>query len=155
MISEEKIRSLIAEKIIDTDLFVVDIVIDAANKIKVEIDADGGMPISGCVDVSRHIESNLDREKEDFALEVSTPGLDKPFKVKRQYQKNIGRKVEVKLNNNTTVEGQLKAADDQKINLFSRRKEKNLETKKREWKEFNNEYTYEEIKETKVIISFK
>jgi len=73
----------------------VDLKISGANKISVLVDAIGGLPITDCMKVSRGIEQNLDRESEDFALDVSSPGLDKPLKVFRQYEKNINRSVKV------------------------------------------------------------
>ena len=82
--------------------FIVALEIDAANKIYIEVD-DKSAPISitDCIKVSRGVEHNLDREEEDFALEVTSPGLDRPFKVFEQYVKNIGRPVKVKDNEAT------------------------------------------------------
>ena len=97
MITKEIIESLIEEKLVDTDFFVVSIDISTANKISVEIDGDNGFPISECINFSRQIEGNLDREVEDFSLEVSSPGLNKPFLLTRQYLKNLNKLVEVKL----------------------------------------------------------
>jgi ribosome maturation factor RimP len=95
MIQESTVRALIDEAIEETDIFLVDLKISGGNKISVLIDAIGGLPIADCMKVSRGIDYNLDREDEDFSLDVSSPGLDKPFKVFRQYEKNIGRSVKV------------------------------------------------------------
>ena len=92
MISKEKIRYLVDE-MLSEDMFIVDINVGLGNAIAVSLDSDSGMSIDKCVGISRHIEHNLDRETEDFSLEVSSPGLTHPFRVLRQYQKNIGQKI--------------------------------------------------------------
>lgn len=88
--------------------FLVDIRVDKTNRIQVEVDRGTGLGIDDCVRISRQLESRLDRDKEDFALEVSSPGLDSPFKVPEQYRKNVGKEVRVALNDGTTREGELK-----------------------------------------------
>ncbi|MGK0286590.1 MAG: ribosome maturation factor RimP, partial [Salibacteraceae bacterium] len=97
MIQESEIRDLIEETIEGTDIFLVELKISGGNKISVLVDAIGGLPITDCMKVSRGIDHNLDREDEDFELNVSSPGLDKPFKVFKQYEKNRGRSIHVTL----------------------------------------------------------
>ncbi len=89
MITKEKILSLVDEVLTESQ-FIVELEIDAANRIYIEVD-DKSAPISitDCINVSRGVEHNLDREIEDFSLEVTSPGLDRPFKVFKQYLKNI------------------------------------------------------------------
>ena len=105
MITKEKIESLIEEKLVGTDFFVVSIDISTANKISVEMDGDNGFPISECINFSRQIEKSFDREVEDFSLEVSSPGLNKPFRLTRQYLKNLNKPVVVKINEGDKVKG--------------------------------------------------
>ena len=107
MILKEQIVSIINEKINGTHLFLIDVKVLPGNKIEVYVDGDNGLGISDCVDLSRHIEKSLDREVEDFSLEVSSPGATQPLKLSRQYIKHIGREVELKLNDGTTFTGKL------------------------------------------------
>lgn len=107
MILKEQIVELINEKINGTHLFLIDVKVLPGNKIEVFIDGDNGLGINDCVDVSRHIEKNLDREVEDFSLEVSSPGATQPLKLSRQYIKHIGRDFELKLNDGSLLTGKL------------------------------------------------
>ncbi len=158
MITKDKITSLAQERIdeLNKDLYLVDVIINNGAQIQVEIDSlKGGVAIEDCVSVSRNIEHNLDREVQDFELQVSSPGLDKPFKVLQQYEKNIGRNVKVVFTDFGSIEGLLKEVNANGIILETRKKEK-VEGKKKKIEvvedhiiDFNN------IKETKLIISFK
>lgn len=152
MIDKNRIEELVKEKIEGTEMFLVHISVSNANKIAVLVDGLKGMPIDEYVKISRHIESNLDREEEDFELEVSSPGLDKPFKVKEQYIKNKGREIKVKAQNKE-LKGKLKEVKDDKIILEVVKKEKGK--KKNDLKTEDIELLLNEIKEAKVVISFK
>ena len=112
MINESKVRALVDETIKDTDIFLVDLKIGGGNRISVSIDAIGGLPITDCIKVSRGIEEDLDREEEDFSLDVSSPGLDKPFKVFRQYEKNIDRSILVKLEDGGVFDAKILSVND-------------------------------------------
>lgn len=107
MILKERIIELINEKINGTHLFLIDAKVLPGNRIEVFIDGDNGLGINDCVDLSRHIEKSLDREVEDFSLEVSSPGATLPLKLSRQYIKHIGRDFELKLNDGSTLTGTL------------------------------------------------
>ena len=107
MIHKERIIELINEKINGTHLFLIDVKVLPGNKIEVYVDGDNGLGINDCVYLSRHIEKSLDREVEDFSLEVSSPGATQPLKLSRQYIKHVGRDFELKLNDGTTVNGTL------------------------------------------------
>ena len=154
MISKERVKELIDERIEGTDIFVVELSISEGNRIKVLLDADNGLSIDKCVSVSRNIEHNLDRDVEDFELHVSSSGLDNPLKVNRQYVKNIGRTLKVKLEDKT-VEGELESATEEGIVIVERRKERVEGRKKKEWVEEKHEIMYDIIIEAKVVISFK
>lgn len=108
MMDTEKIRGLVNNAIAQNpELFLIDLNFLSNNKIYVEVDGDNGLPLNECIRISREIEHNLDRDKEDFSLEVTSPDVSNPLKTKRQYKKNINRILTVKLNDNSTVEGLL------------------------------------------------
>src|SRR5690554_4038580 len=159
MIDKKEIERLALERIdeLDKGLFIVAISVSGNNVIQVEIDSEeGSVSIEDCVSVSRNIEHNLDREKQDFELQVSSAGLDKPFRVLKQYYKNIGNEVKVLLKEkNHSLEGVLKHADEKGIKLETTTKERIEGKKKKEIVVREYEFTYDEIKETKIVISFK
>ena len=115
----------------------------------------GPVSISDCVDISRQIEHNLDREEEDFSLQVSSPGLGKPLRDYRQYIKNIGRHLELILVTGEEFEGEIMAADQEKIEVKESKKEKIEGKKKKELVEINHVLSYPEIKQAKIKILFK
>ena len=90
-------------------LFLIDFSIDSSNKITIVLDGDNGVTVKDCMSISRAIDNNLDREEEDFSLEVASCGATSPLKLPRQYSKNIGRKLKVKLQDNKKLEGILTA----------------------------------------------
>jgi ribosome maturation factor RimP len=118
MIKESTILQLIDESIEGTDIFLVDLKISSGNKISILVDAIGGLPITDCIKVSRGVENSLDRELEDFSIDVSSPGLDKPLKVFRQYEKNIDRSINITLNDEGVLNGTILNVDEPKIELL-------------------------------------
>lgn len=141
---------------LDKGLFIVDLRISDTNVISLEIDSEtGGVSIDDCVRVSRNIEHNLDREEQDFELSVSSAGLDKPLRVLKQYPKNIGRELKVKTVSGDKVEGVLTEADAEGIVLQTSRKERIEGKKKKELIVEDIPLKYADIKEAKVVISFK
>ncbi|MEX1382012.1 ribosome assembly cofactor RimP [Lutibacter sp.] len=98
-------------------LFLIDLKFLPDNKIYVEVDGDSGIALTECIRISRAVEHNLDREEEDFSLEVTSPDIANPLKVKRQYLKNINRILQVKLTNNSNVEGKLINVNEEDIAL--------------------------------------
>ncbi len=155
MITEKKIRQLIAEKIEGTEYYILSLEIKPGNGIVVELESSGPVSISDCVDISRQIEHNLDREAEDFSLQVSSPGLDKPLRHFKQYIKNLGRDLKIMRTNGTEIEGTVTAADESGITLHTVRKERVEGKKKKELIEENHQLSYPEIKQAKIIINFK
>ena len=155
MITKETVASFVAPLLEDSDLFIVDIQINPGNAIEVLVDRDSGLTIDDCKKVSRAIEGSLDREVEDFSLEVSSPGVGKPLLVKRQYFKNVGRNVAIKTLDGQKIEGQLTLANDENIQVDFREKELIPGKKSKQWLEKQVVLTYAEIKETKITISFK
>lgn len=159
MIDKREIERLAQERIdeLDNGLFIVDIAISKKNVIQVELEMEqGNVSITDCISVSRNIEHNLDREKEDFELQVSSAGLDKPFRVLKQYLKNIGRDVKVYLKeDNQIIEGTLIHADEEGVKVQTESKERLEGKKKKVTVVRENEFKYKEIRETKIKISFK
>jgi ribosome maturation factor RimP len=158
MISKERITDLIDERIqeLQKDLYVVEMTVSASNVIRVELDrVEGFVAVEDCMSVSRNIEHNLDREAEDFELHVSSAGLDKPFRHENQYRKNIGKRVKVKLQDSTKQEGELIAYNTNELKLRDKVKKKIEGKKKKEWVELIYTFEMKDIKETKIVISFK
>jgi len=117
MISKDIVKNIVLSVTGNTAIFVVDVRVDCANKISVEVDKPEGITIDECVMISRAIESGLNRETEDFELEVSSPGLTEPFKVMEQYRKNCGRQVDVVKRDGQKISGLLQHVDDEGIIL--------------------------------------
>ncbi|SDL86608.1 ribosome assembly cofactor RimP [Chryseobacterium taihuense] len=136
------------------DLFLIDLKFSAADDITVILDGDNGVSVQDCLDASRAIEFNMDREEHDFSLQVMSAGLSEPLSIPRQYQKNIGREIEVLLNDSSKTEGELIAADEEKVTLILRyRKPKDIGKGKVDVEE-EKEIPYTEIKKALVIIKF-
>ena len=155
MIKKGYIEGLVKEKIAETDYFIVEISVSSSNQIRVEIDGDKGVNIKDCVQISRHIEGNLDREEEDFELTVSSAGMDQPFKILRQYQRYIGREVELKTIAGDKMKGKLVSADETEVTLEISKRERIEGKKKKQLIIDNHTVPMEQVKETKVVISFK
>lgn len=136
-------------------MFIVELSVKPGNKIEILVDRDSGLALEDCLSVSRHVEGNLDRELEDYSLDVSSPGVGKPLRLKRQYVKNVGRTVNVKRTDGTIVEGVLVSSDEEKIVVHTRTKEEVEGKKGKKWVERDEEIAFDTISETKIVISFK
>lgn len=154
MITEEAVRSIIEEKIEGTDKFIVSVKVHSGNKIMVFVDSDTNITITDCMEISRSINNSFDREEEDFELNVSTAGADMPFGNIRQYRKNIGRNVKTKLIDDTVIEGELKEVEEGKFLVVTREKARIEGRKVKQWVETEHWLKYNNIVETKVIITF-
>ena len=126
-----------------------------ADKIVVEIDHAEGVWIDDCVELSRFIESKLDREEEDYELEVGSAGIGQPFKVLKQYLIHIGKEVEVLTKDGKKLEGVLKDANEENMTVTIQKKVKPEGAKRPKLVEEDVTYTYNDIKHTKYLISFK
>lgn len=122
MITTENIRAFLSEILSPTDIYIVDVQIKPGNKIYIFIDSPGNVNIDNCVHVSRLFNEHFDRDKEDYALEVSSPGLSAPFKVPQQYLKNLGKEVKVKTNEGTIIKGKLTAFENNNLIVLENRK---------------------------------
>jgi ribosome maturation factor RimP len=155
MITKQEIEKIIESAIAETDLFMVDVMVNPGNAIEVLIDKDSGLTIDDCKKISRAIEGSYDREVEDFSLEVSSPGVGKPLKVKRQFFKNVGRNAAIITQSGEKLEGLLANATEENITLTYRKKEEVPGKKTKKWVDYEKVLTYDELKETKITISFK
>jgi len=154
MIDKDIIHRLTEDKLKGTDNYFVDVTVSPENFITVEIDNDRGVSIDDCAELSRHIEANLDREKEDYELEVGSAGLTAPLKVPRQYRKFIGKEVEMSLKEGGKIKGVLKDADETNATITVEKKVK-IEGEKRKTAVYEDfTYDYKEIKQTKYLIRF-
>lgn len=136
------------------DLFLIDFTIGSGNKINVVIDGDNGVTVKDCISVSRAIEHNLDREEEDFSLEVMSYGAASPLLKARQYVKNIGRDLQIKLQSAEKLEGTLTQANEEKIVLEWKAREPKPVGKGKVTVEKKEEIAYSDIVEAKVKIKF-
>lgn len=155
MIESRKVRDIVESYLQDTDYFLVDVEVDKNNSILVEVDSDENVPLEFCVELSRYIESKMDREVEDFELEVGSAGLTSPFKVLQQYQKYEGEEVEVQEKNGPKYVGTLVNVTSENFSLeITKKVKKEGEKKKVDVTEVLT-FSYEQIKYTKYIIRFK
>lgn len=151
---KDKVRTLLDNALTENEsLFLIDFTIDAGNKIRVILDGDNGVSLSDCMAISRGIEHNLDREEEDFSLEVTSAGATTPLELPRQYKKNIGRKLEVKTLN-ATFEGNLTAVTDAFIALEWKAREPKPIGKGKHTVQKKEEIVFSDIKEAKVVLKF-
>ncbi len=150
---KEKVEQLIAEGVQGTDIFLVKLTVSSNNDINVLLDSDAGLTLENCRTVSRAIESNLDREEEDFSLTVSSAGVGEPL-VLRQYKKNVGRKVKVTLTDGEIIEAKMVAADDQGVELEWKSREKKPTGKGKITVVNKRLLEYQNIKQTVVLITF-
>ena len=154
MTIKEKVYQLLQEGLIEKpSIFLIDMTITESFKIIVTLDGDNGVVLQDCIDISRAIEHNLDREEQDFSLEVASAGVSSPLKHLRQYKKNIGRTLEVKTNTET-IEAVLTDATDENIVLEWEAREPKKIGKGKETVQKRVEIPYSEIKEAIVIITF-
>ena len=154
MIFKEKVTNLLEEGLLENpSLFLVDLSISESYKITVTLDGNNGVNLQDCIEISRLIENNLDREEQDFSLEVASAGVSTPLKLVRQYKKNIGRTLRVKTNAET-IEAKLEQATDESITLSWTAREPKKIGKGKETVEHKLEIPYSEIKEAIVTIIF-
>ena len=140
MITTESITELIAQHLEGSDIFLVEVAVKPGNAIRVHVDKPEGISIDECVKISRFLNETLDRDVEDYSLEVSSPGLSGTFKVKQQYEKNLGRNIEVLYSDGIKVKGKLESVSDNGITLKVNGDDE--------------EIRFDEIKTAKAIISF-
>lgn len=154
MTFKEEVLKLLNDALLEKPhVFLIDLSISDTYKIIVTLDADNGVNLQDCIDISRSIENNLDREACDYALEVASVGVGSPLKLVRQYKKNVGRTLIVKTNNET-IEAELIEANDDFIVLSWLAREPKKIGKGKETVQKRIETPYTDIKEAIVTINF-
>lgn len=155
MIEKSIVKKLVDEWLENNEYFLTDLSISTDNKIVVEIDHEEGVWIEDCVELSRHIEDNLNRDEEDFELEVGSAGLGQPFKVLRQYEIHEGDQVEVLTTEGKKMQGILGHVAPENFTLTIKEKVKAEGEKRPRLVERDIQLTYDAVKWTKVLIDFK
>lgn len=154
MTFKEKVYGLVSDGLIEKpSIFLTDLTITDSFKIIISLDGDNGVLLQDCIDISRAIENNLDREEQDFSLEVASVGVGSPLKMIRQYKKNVGRTLIVKLATET-IEAELVEANDNFIILSWKAREPKKHGKGKETVQKREEIPYTEIKEAIVTVTF-
>ncbi len=154
MVSQSKIIEIINNKLEADGYFLVSADVKPSNQIVVFLDGEKGVPIDYCIQISRLIESSFDREVEDFSLEVSSAGIGQPFKVQRQYLKNIGKTVEVMTKDQKKIIGTLKEVSETGFTIKEEKLVKPEGKKKKELQVFYHAYNFVDVKYVKEIIKF-
>ena len=154
MIEKKLINDFAVEFLNDSPNYLVDVLVGADNTITVEIDNDHGVDIDDCVTLSRHLESKLDRDAEDFELTVTSAGLTSPFKTARQYQKYAGKEVEVLTKKGQKMTGILKSSDPAGFILTVTRKVRPEGAKRKTEVTEDLHFAFDEVKYTKYRIRF-
>ena len=154
MIDKTVLAEFINKQLEGTDLYLVDLTVSGQNEITVEIDSDTSVDIDRCVELTREIEGEFSRDEEDYELEVGSSGLTTPFKVKRQYDKNIGNDVEVLAKDGKKYKGLLRRADDDSFTIVSEEKVKHEGSKRPVLEKVERTFRYDEVKYTKYLLPF-
>ena len=150
MINKERVENLVegAIKELKAPVYVADVLVKSDNVIYVFLESDEHVHIEDCIVISKFVESKLDREAEDFELNVSSYGATQPLKFPRQYIKNMGRLLEVVKEDDTEITGEITAATENEVTL-------KVAAKKKKEEPVQMVIPYNEIKEAKIKISFK
>jgi ribosome maturation factor RimP len=154
MIDKEIVIKLVEEKL-DENMFIVEVSVSKSNVINVFVDSFDGMTIEKCIEISRHIEHSFDRENEDFALQVSSPGLTENFRIRQQYFKYQGREIELVTEEDQKLKGLLREVSSEGIVLETSAKEKVEGQNKKQMVIKEYKLKYDEIKSAKAVITFK
>ena len=145
MILKDRVAILVKENLQEEDCFLVSLKVSVTNDITILFDSTKGVSFKDCLNLSRYIEQNLDREIEDYSLNVSSPGLGTPFQVKEQYLKNIGREIKIITKEGNRIKGILISYGTDLVI------QKNNKSKNRD----DIRIAHEQIKETKLVVKFK
>ena len=146
MIDKFKVLDIVKDVLEGSDKYLVNMKITPDNRIFVDLDGDNGINIDDCIEVSRAIENSLNRDEEDFELNVSSAGADSPLKMPRQYRRHVGRELSVEPFEGAKVEGVLTEAGDSQFTI------KTKGSKKEPSKELT--FAYEDVKTARVLIRF-
>ena len=155
MIEKETVRSLVNQWLEGKEYFLTDLSVSPDNRIVVEIDHKEGVWIDDCVNLSRYIDQHLNRDVEDYELEVGSAGIGQPFKVLQQYLNHVGEEVEVITVGGEKLRGILAEANAEGITLIVTRKVKEEGMKRPKMVEQQEAFTYDQIKQTTYVINCK
>ncbi|MDR1372599.1 MAG: ribosome assembly cofactor RimP [Dysgonamonadaceae bacterium] len=155
MIEIQHIEDIVNSYLECTNCFLAEVKVTPDNAVTVEIDSDDVVSIDDCAALSRHIESQLNRDSEDFSLEVGSAGIGSPLRCVRQYRKNIGNEIEAQTRDGRKLSGVLKSADENSFVLSVEKRVKPEGAKRKVKVEENLTFSYEEIKKAKYLIRFK
>ena len=155
MIDKQEIIDVVNGALAGTDAFLVDLTVSGDNRIVVEIDSASSIAIDDCARINDIIENHFDRDVEDYELEVGSAGLTSPFRVKAQYDKNVGNPVEVLTNDGRKLKGTLKSASNENFTITVEKKVKPEGAKRPVLMEEDITFNYSEIKYTKYLFEFK
>lgn len=150
----KEIREFVEKALDGSDLFLVDLKVKPDNLIEIEIDSDSPVSIEDCEKLTRAIEAEFDRDKEDYTLEVGSAGLTSPLKVVRQYRKYIGQEVEVVTKEGMKLIGMLKNVTDNDFTIVSKEKVKKPEAKRPVIEDVEHTLAYNDVKQTKYVLKF-
>lgn len=155
MITQEEIIDIIKGAVAKKDAFIVEVKVSASNHVIVELDSNNGITIDDCAEISRIIDKGLNREIEDYELEVSSAGLSSVFKVIQQYHKNVGKEVEVIVKSGKKLIGNLISVTENGFIIRSTKTERVEGKKKRQLVVEETPLLFTEVKSTKLVIHFK
>ena len=154
MIAKSKVTEIVNQWLEDKEYFLVEVSVSADNCVSVEIDHADGVWIEDCVQLSKHIEANLNRDEEDYELEVGSAGIGQPFKVLQQYINHVSKEVEVLACDGKKYRGVLTRADEENFTVTVQVKEKPEGAKRPILVDKEYTWKYNEVKYTKYLINF-
>lgn len=154
MIDKTALTEFVERQLQETDLFLVDITVSPANEIVVEVDSDSPVDIDECIALSGKIEEAFNRDEEDYELEVGSAGITSPFKVVRQYQKNIGNEVEVLARDGRKYTGVLREAGPETFTIVCSEKVRHEGAKRPVVEEVLRTFAYSDVKSTSYLLQF-
>ncbi len=155
MITKDQITTIISDKLDADNAYIVELQVNTANRISITIDHIDGISIGYCAEISKLIEASLDREVEDFELEVASAGIGQPFIVHKQYLKNLNREVEVLTLEGKKLKGILTAVESDNFTIECEEKVKIEGKKKKELQIKQYILNFDSVKQVKDIVSFK
>ncbi|MFA6832453.1 MAG: ribosome assembly cofactor RimP [Bacteroidaceae bacterium] len=155
MIDKNTVIQIVEEWLADKEYFLVQVTVSSDARIVIEIDHSEGVWIEDCVALSRFVEAKLDRDEQDFELEVGSAGIGQPFLVEQQYLNNVGKEVELMTKTGLKKEGVLTQIGDNQLTIIATEKVKEEGQKRPKAKEVSYTYSLDDLKWTKALITFK
>ena len=154
MVDKKSLEQFIESRLADTPYFLVAVSVSVNNEIKVDIDSFESVDIDFCIKLSQEIESEFPRDPDDYELEVGSAGLTSPFRVKKQYEKNVGKEVEVLARDGKKYIGILQKVGDEEFSISTKIKEKIEGSKRPVSREVEKQFAYQEVNSVKYVIKF-